>query len=227
METNRRCVECVDQVLEFVADKKITMSSCVLHRHGDVGHRIEPSESFMASAPLRRRLAGAPDMNKRCDLLVAPPPSSASLATHSSAGPSTPPAAPRRRLPARSLPSAAPFASLPSKSTIQGRGPGRILSDAVLRSKATAKAMASSATLFTPVTLVSRPALSNQRVVAPQTRRCKIPIVSASVSAQPFVAAPDDLVASILSKVRSPFSISDIFFFLLRKKLIYRRKEEY
>ncbi|RRT36865.1 hypothetical protein B296_00049513 [Ensete ventricosum] len=136
METNRRCVECVDQVLEFVADKKITMSSCVLHRHGDVGHRIEPSESFMASAPLRRRLAGAPDMNKRCDLLVAPPPSSASLATHSSAGPSTPPAAPRRRLPARSLPSAAPFASLPSKSTIQGRGPGRILSDAVLRSKA-------------------------------------------------------------------------------------------
>ncbi|RRT36864.1 hypothetical protein B296_00049512, partial [Ensete ventricosum] len=63
-------------------------------------------------------------------------------------------------------------------------------------------AMASTAALFTPVTLVSRPALSNQRVVAPQTRRCKIPIVSASVSAQPFVAVPDDLVASILSKVR-------------------------
>ncbi|CAL9749075.1 unnamed protein product [Musa acuminata subsp. burmannicoides] len=62
--------------------------------------------------------------------------------------------------------------------------------------------MASSVALFPPATLVSRPALSNQRVVSPQTHRCKIPIVRASVSAQPFVAAPDDLVASILSKVK-------------------------
>ncbi|XP_064999721.1 probable plastid-lipid-associated protein 8, chloroplastic isoform X2 [Musa acuminata AAA Group] len=62
--------------------------------------------------------------------------------------------------------------------------------------------MASSVALFPPATLVSRPALSNQRVVSPQLHRCKIPIVRASVSAQPFVAAPDDLVASILSKVK-------------------------
>lgn len=79
--------------------------------------------------------------------------------------------------------------------------------------------MASSVALFPPATLVSRPALSNQRVVFPQTHRCKIPIVRASVSAQPFVAAPDDLVASILSKVRSSFSISDIFPFAQEMKI--------
>ncbi|WOK95004.1 putative plastid-lipid-associated protein 8, chloroplastic [Canna indica] len=64
-------------------------------------------------------------------------------------------------------------------------------------------AMASSLALFSPATSASRLSLLNPPSIIPQARRWKVPTIRASVSARPLVTtAPDDLVSSILSKVK-------------------------